>query len=101
MWGRNSTKKEKGDFRPQQAFEVVSMDVLRIVRRLQKKFHSLQDKLAVTILIWLEKEPSQDRVLSAAATGDCSGAYIRYRERSRPKASVRTSDQLKEKEKLA
>ena len=77
------------------------MNVLKIIGKMKEKLHSAQDKLALTILIWLEKEPSQDRVLSAAATGDCSGAYIRYRERSRPKASVRTSERLKEKEKLA
>lgn len=73
------------------------MDVRKIVRRLKEKLHSAQDKLALTILMWLEKEPSQDRVLSAAATGDCSGPYVRYRERSRLKAGARTSKRMSEK----
>jgi len=73
------------------------MNVLKIFGKMKEKFHSAQDKLALTILIWLEKEPSQDRVLSAAATGDCSGPYVRYRERSRLKAGARTSKRLREK----
>jgi hypothetical protein len=77
------------------------MNVLKIIGRMKEKFHSAQDKLALTILIWLEKEPSQDRVLSAAAPGDRSGPYIRYRERSRQKASGHTNERLSEKEKLA
>jgi len=51
------------------------MNVLKIIGKMKEKFHSAQDKLALTILIWLEKEPSQDRVLSAAATGDSSGPW--------------------------
>ena len=77
------------------------MDVLKIVGRLKKKFHSAQDKLALTILIWLEKEPSQERVLSAAATGDCSGPYVRYHERARLRTSASNSERLRKKEKLA
>ena len=76
------------------------MNVLKIVGKVKEKFHSAQDKLALTILIWLEKEPSQDRVLSAAATGDSSGPYVRYRERSRPKTTGR-NERLSKKEKLA
>jgi len=76
------------------------MNVLKIVGKMKEKFHSAQDKLALTILIWLEKEPSQDRVLSAA-TVDSSGPYIRYRERSRPKTNGRTNERLSKKEKLA
>jgi len=77
------------------------MNVLKIIGKIKEKLHSAQDKLALTILIWLEKEPSQDRVLSAAATVDSSGPYIRYRERSRPKTSGRTNERLSKKEKLA
>jgi hypothetical protein len=77
------------------------MNVRKIVGKMKEKFHSVQDKLALTILIWLEKEPSQDRVLSAAASCESSGAYIRYRERSRLRTSGRTSERLSEKERLA
>ena len=56
------------------------MNVLNIVGKMKEKFHSARDKLALAILIWLEKEPSQERVLSAAAAGDNNGPYIRYRD---------------------
>ena len=95
--GEKLNKNKRATSRPQEAIEVVSMDVRKIVRRLKEKLHSAQDKLALTILMWLEKEPSQDRVLSAAATGDCSGPYVRYRERSRLKAGARTSKRMSEK----
>lgn len=77
------------------------MNVLKIVGKIREKFHAAQDKMALTILIWLEKEPSQERVLSAAAAGDYSGPYLRYRERSRLRMDRAANKRLREKEKLA
>jgi hypothetical protein len=39
--------------------------------------------VARTILIWLEKEPSQDRVLSTPTSAEVYGPYIRYRSRGK------------------
>ena len=77
------------------------MNVLKIVGKMKEKLHSAQDRLALTILIWLEKEPSQERILSATAAGDYSGPYIRYQERSRVRVSRSAKKRLKESEKAA
>ncbi len=77
------------------------MNVLNIVGKMKEKFHSARDKLALAILIWLEKEPSQERVLSAAAAGDNNGPYIRYRERSRPRIGRAAHERLRENQKVA
>jgi hypothetical protein len=77
------------------------MNVMNIVGKMKERFHSAQEKLALTILIWLEKEPSQERVLSAAAAGDNNGPYIRYRERSRLRMGRAAHERLREEEKVA
>lgn len=77
------------------------MNVLKIVGRMKEKLHAAQHKLALTILIWLEKEPSQERVLSAAAAGDYSGPYLRYRERCRQRMGRAANEHLREKQKPA
>jgi hypothetical protein len=54
-----------------------------ITAKAKQKFFEAQERVARTILIWLEKEPSQDRLLSASGSVEPCGPYIRYRSRAK------------------
>lgn len=58
--------------------------VNKIANKFEQKFHEAQERVALRLLIWFEKEPSQDRVLTTAVTSDAgSGPYLRYRSRAK------------------
>lgn len=61
------------------------MNVQKIVRTMKEKIQTAPDRLALTILIWLEKEPAQDRAvlspLAGESRGPYRGPYLRSRER--------------------
>lgn len=60
------------------------MNLQGIVTKLEQKIHEAQERIAVTLLIWFEKEPAQDRVVTTPVTPDAStGPYLRYRSRAR------------------
>lgn len=60
------------------------MNLQWIVNRLEEKFHKAQERIAVTLLIWFEKEPAQDRVVTTPVSPEASsGPYLRYRPRAR------------------
>lgn len=64
-----------------------------IIDEVKQKFHEAQERIALRLLIWFEKEPAQDRVVTTPVTPDASaGPYLRYRSRARRLAA--------EKEKL-
>jgi hypothetical protein len=59
------------------------MKLHNITAKAKQKFFEAQERVARTILIWLEKEPSQDRLLSTSGSVEPCGPYIRYRSRGK------------------
>lgn len=60
------------------------MNLQAIANKLEQKFREAQERIALRLLIWFEKEPSQDRILTTPVTSDCgSGPYLRYRSRAK------------------
>lgn len=57
------------------------MNVQKIVQSVKKKFQSVPDRLALTLLIWLEKEPSQQHSVLSPSPSDTRGPYLRNRVR--------------------
>lgn len=56
------------------------MNLPDIVRNVKEKILNAPDRLALTILIWLEKEPSHDRVVIAPSPSEIRGPYLRHSE---------------------
>lgn len=59
------------------------MYLQEMITKAKERLHEAQERVARTILIWLEKEPSQDRVLSTPTPAEIYGPYIRYRSRGK------------------
>jgi hypothetical protein len=57
------------------------MNLQKIVRTMKEKIQTAPDRLALTILIWLENEPTQDRAVLRPLPGDGRGPYLRYPEK--------------------
>jgi hypothetical protein len=62
------------------------MNLQRAMTKAKQRLHEAQERVARNILIWLEKEPSQDRVLGVSAGAEVYGPYLRYRSRGRRRA---------------
>lgn len=55
-----------------------------IINEVKQRFHEAQERIALRLLIWFEKEPSQDRVLTTPVKTEANGgAYVRYRSRAK------------------
>lgn len=54
------------------------MNLRDIVRNLKEKIQNAPDRLALTILIWLEKEPSHDRVVISPSPSEIRGPYLHH-----------------------
>jgi hypothetical protein len=54
------------------------MNLPDIVRNVKEKIQNAPDRLALTILIWLEKEPSHDRVMISPSQAETRGPYLHY-----------------------
>lgn len=64
------------------------MNLQGIAKKVEQKFHEAQERIALRLLIWFEKEPSQERVLTTLGTPDAgSGAYLRYRSRAKRRSA--------------
>ena len=64
------------------------MNLQEIVNRARQKLQAAQEKIALRLLIWFEKEPSQDRVLTTPGTPDSGGGpYVRYKSRAKRRAA--------------
>lgn len=57
------------------------MNLPKIVRAMKQKIQAAPDRLALNILIWLEREPAQDRVLLSPLPGESRGPN--HNERSK------------------
>lgn len=57
-----------------------------IIDEVKQKFHEAQERIALRLLIWFEKEPAQDRVVTTPVTPD-AGPYLRYRSRAKRRAA--------------
>jgi hypothetical protein len=68
------------------------MNLDSITAKAKQKLLKAQERVARAILIWLEKEPSQDRLLSVSGSMETYGPYIRYRSRGKRRASEKQSD---------
>jgi hypothetical protein len=63
------------------------MNLQKMITKAKQRFHDVQERVARSILIWLEKEPSQDRLLSSSGSVELYGPYIRYRSRGKRRYS--------------
>lgn len=60
------------------------MNLPDIVRNVKEKIQNAPDRIALTILIWLEKEPAQDRVVIPPSPEESHGPYLHHNgERNR------------------
>jgi hypothetical protein len=57
------------------------MNLQKIVRTMKEKIQTAPDRLALTILIWMEKEPTQDRAVLPPLPGEGRGPSLRYPEK--------------------
>jgi hypothetical protein len=58
------------------------MNLQHAMTKMKDTVRSIRDKVALTILIWLEKEPSQERILPPPQSWEVHRSYLRYRGRS-------------------
>ena len=63
------------------------MNLRKMITKAKQRLHQAQERVARTILIWLEKEPSHDRLLSTSTSVEVYGPYIRYRSRGKRRAA--------------
>jgi hypothetical protein len=56
--------------------------------KMKDGIQSIKDKVALAILIWLEKEPSQERILPPPQSWEVHGPYLRYRGAKRHRDSI-------------
>lgn len=54
------------------------MNLPNIVRNVKEKIQNAPDRIALTILIWLEKEPAHDRVVIPASPEEDGEPYLRH-----------------------
>ena len=59
------------------------MNLRKMITKAKQRLHEAQERVARTILIWLEKEPSQERIFSTSTSTEVYGPYIRYRSRGK------------------
>ena len=74
---------------------MVCMNLQGIVSKVEQKFHEAQERVAVTLLIWFQKEPSQDRVLSTSVTDTSGDPYLRYGSRAGRRAAEKERASLR------
>ena len=56
------------------------MNLPKIVRDIKRRIETAPNRLALTILIWLENEPSHERALLPPSASELHGPYVRYNE---------------------
>ena len=59
------------------------MNLQKMMTKAKQRLLEAQERAARALLMWLEKEPSQDRSLSASASVEVYGPYIRYYARGK------------------
>lgn len=64
------------------------MRLHRFVQKVKNTVYSVPERLALSILIWLEKEPSQEGVVLSPSPWDVRGPYLRYTARSRARRNL-------------
>lgn len=57
------------------------MNLPKFLKDFKEAIQSVPDRVALRILIWLEKEPSQERVVTSPSCWEIRGPYLRYRAR--------------------
>lgn len=73
------------------------MNLQRILTNAKEKILSVPDRLALRILIWLEREPAQEEgVVLSSSPWDTRGPYLRYTARIRARRNPERRELSKE-----